>query len=153
MMNWNWRGWKRSWPDRGTIPSFAWRDWGKPQHASVRIPDVSGEIRTSYKSKALPLDQPVRCHLSDLNVCSLDTAFRPCPATQALVSARSVLRSFFLLQLGLPSWNFPVKVVYPFLFVHPCYMPCHLTFLYLITIAVWGQIKICEILIICCHFK
>jgi hypothetical protein len=32
MMNWTGLGRKHSWPSQGIIPTFAWKDWGKPWH-------------------------------------------------------------------------------------------------------------------------
>jgi hypothetical protein len=43
---WKGSGRKRSWHNRGIIPAFAWRDWGKPRHISVTIAHVLAEIRT-----------------------------------------------------------------------------------------------------------
>jgi hypothetical protein len=42
-----WRGFgrKRQWKNRGTIQAFAGSDFEKPPKTSVRIPDVSTDIR------------------------------------------------------------------------------------------------------------
>lgn len=42
IMNWKGLGRKRSWPNGGTLPAFAWKDRIKPRKVSVRI----AEIRT-----------------------------------------------------------------------------------------------------------
>jgi hypothetical protein len=39
---------KLSWPDRGNILAFVWRDWEKIRKASVRISGVSAKIWTEY---------------------------------------------------------------------------------------------------------
>jgi hypothetical protein len=36
------------WPNQSTMLAFAWRDWGKPQKASVRIATVSANIWTKH---------------------------------------------------------------------------------------------------------
>jgi hypothetical protein len=41
-------GTKRSWLNRGTILAFAWKGRGKPRKSSVRIDDLSAEIRTVH---------------------------------------------------------------------------------------------------------
>jgi hypothetical protein len=47
-MNWTAFGRKRPWPNWGTIPTFASKNWGKPWHTSDRILGVRTEIRTEY---------------------------------------------------------------------------------------------------------
>jgi hypothetical protein len=39
---------KRSWPTRGTIPAFTWRDWGNSRHTSVIILAEIAEFRTEH---------------------------------------------------------------------------------------------------------
>jgi hypothetical protein len=54
-------GRNRSWPDRGTIPVFAWRDWRKTRKISDRTIFAPAEIRTTpeYSSPTSPLDYPL----------------------------------------------------------------------------------------------
>jgi hypothetical protein len=41
---------KQMWPNRGTVTTFVWMDWGKPRKISTRIADVSAEIRAKHLS-------------------------------------------------------------------------------------------------------
>jgi hypothetical protein len=48
-VNWKGVGRKRSWPNRGNIPEFSWRDWGvKPRITPVKIAGAPAEIRSEY---------------------------------------------------------------------------------------------------------
>jgi hypothetical protein len=42
----------RLWSDRAIIPSFAWRDGGKPQNVSIGIGGVPADIRTQHHPNA-----------------------------------------------------------------------------------------------------
>jgi hypothetical protein len=42
---------------KGTIPSFAWRDWGKPQKPLLRIASAPAEIQVG---------QHLKCNSEDL---------------------------------------------------------------------------------------
>jgi hypothetical protein len=41
-------GRKWSWPDRGTIPAFVWRDWAEIRKCSVSAADVVADIWTEH---------------------------------------------------------------------------------------------------------
>jgi hypothetical protein len=55
-----WFGRARSWPNRGSIPSFSCRGWGKPWRTSVGIGGAQVRPGTAHKSREFPLDQPVQ---------------------------------------------------------------------------------------------
>jgi hypothetical protein len=42
IVNWKGFGRKRSLPNRGTIPAFVWRNWGKPPKTSVKMSRCPG---------------------------------------------------------------------------------------------------------------
>jgi hypothetical protein len=42
---------KQSWPNRGNIRTFAWRDWRKPRITIIRIADVLAEIRGNLSTR------------------------------------------------------------------------------------------------------
>jgi hypothetical protein len=45
MMNWKGFARKRSWPNRGTIPVFAWGTEENHENFSIRISGIPAEIR------------------------------------------------------------------------------------------------------------
>jgi hypothetical protein len=48
--------WK--WLNRGNIPGFAWRDWGKPRKTLIEIASVPATIRTEHL-----LDTSLKCYI------------------------------------------------------------------------------------------
>jgi hypothetical protein len=38
----------RSWPKRGAIPAFTWRDRGKPRETAVGIAGIPADIQTEH---------------------------------------------------------------------------------------------------------
>jgi hypothetical protein len=53
MLKWEGLGRKVSWPDRDTVPQFAWRDLQIPRKTPVRTADVPSDIQTGNLCYAL----------------------------------------------------------------------------------------------------
>jgi hypothetical protein len=49
MINWEGLGRKRTWPNRGTILSFPWRDGGKPQITLVTKAEIKVKVNFSLE--------------------------------------------------------------------------------------------------------
>jgi hypothetical protein len=62
MMTWEGFGSKRSWPDRGTVPKFVWKNGEKPGKYlwKRQCPGRDSEKTPEYVSRVLLLRQPLQ---------------------------------------------------------------------------------------------
>lgn len=75
MMTWEGYGSNRSWPDRGTVPKFVWKNWENPGKYlwNRQCPGRDSETIPEYLSLVLPLCQPLQLmsyhHHTSQNSC------------------------------------------------------------------------------------
>jgi hypothetical protein len=103
-------GRKRLWSNRGTIPPFAWRYWGKPRKASqqVFLPSFSG---STYRTRTKRVTVTTTCSVSVLCPCNgRGTGMATgCISLGIFLINRGHIVEFVLLLVPLYSESIPMK--------------------------------------------